>query len=362
MYGIPRSFMTPLRQALMSCDEFYSQRQLYTVFDVKDLKPWQRSLPEANSPNERVDLTISHLSGKRRASGENVLILFLKILAEKYEQSDERNMLLNTLANELTWYKQRPAKPEASMLEANPEKAKMLYIAEAEKMLDCARAVARIEVPRYVNNEKVEGKSDSGTAWLIAPGLAITCWHVMKNRGNYPTPIELSDLKAQCENTLLTFDYTTAGKGLQYSVADIVHPSPETQNFDYVILRLNDRADTPLSIRGYLQIEPNTPLKTQTSLYIIQHPLGQPQQSAGDSFVEFSATLGEILYKTPTEPGTSGAPVLNQVDWKVVALHKGENKGAPFRAGIHLKAILEDLKQQKPELYEEIMNSQQCKM
>jgi hypothetical protein len=98
----------------MNCDEFYSQRQLSAVFDVEELKPWQRSLPEASSPNEWVDLTISHLSGKYRASGDNVLFLFLKILAEKYEQSDERYMLLNTIADELMRHKQRPTKPEAS--------------------------------------------------------------------------------------------------------------------------------------------------------------------------------------------------------------------------------------------------------
>ncbi len=166
----------------------------------------------------------------------------------------------------------------------------------------------------------------------------------------------------QRKNALLTFDYTAAAKGLHYSVAELIHPSPETQEFDYAILRLNDREDAPLTDRGHLQLDPHTPLTTQTSLYIIQHPLGQPQQSAGDYFAEFSATPGEILYKTPTEPGTSGAPVFNQLDWKVVALHKGENKDAPFREGVHIKAVLEDLKSQKPGLYDEIMNSQQCEM
>ncbi|MCP4398246.1 MAG: hypothetical protein GY801_13240, partial [bacterium] len=107
----------------MECNEFYSQRQLSSVFNVDELKPWQKWLPEASSLAERVDLTIAHLSERHRTDGENVLILFLKILAEKYDPLEEQNMLLNTLAAELSRHKQRPMRPEDSVLEANPEKA-----------------------------------------------------------------------------------------------------------------------------------------------------------------------------------------------------------------------------------------------
>ncbi len=174
MRGIPRVLMTPLRQALMDCDEFYSPRQLYAVFDVVELKPWQTSLPEASSPGERVDLTISYLSDKYHAHGDNVLMLFLKVLAEKYSPPDEHRERLNHIAEQLVWYGQRPSGAKISAQEANPERAQMLWIAEAEKMLGCAQAVARIEVPRYVDNKKIDGGSNSGTAWLVAPGLAFT--------------------------------------------------------------------------------------------------------------------------------------------------------------------------------------------
>ena len=142
MRGIPQALMSPLRQALMDCDEFFNPRQLYAVFNIESLKPFQNSLPGADTLSGRVDITISYLSDKRRTSGENALILLLRALGDRYDLSDERHDRLINLAEQLDWYKQRPSKPEASILEANPEKTHMLWIAEAEKMLKCAGSVA----------------------------------------------------------------------------------------------------------------------------------------------------------------------------------------------------------------------------
>lgn len=358
MRGIPQTLMSPLRQALMDCDEFFNPRQLYAIFDIESLKPFQKGLPEADNLKARVDMAISYLSNKGRTNGENALVLLLRVLGDRYNPPDERHDRLITLAEQLEWYKQRSSKPEVSVLEANPEKAQMLWIAEAEKMLKCAGSVARIQVPRYVNNKK-QGKGNSGTVWLIAPELALTCWHVVENRGALDAPIDQIDLEEQMRNALLTFDYTVAGKGVQYKVVTLEYPTIESQKLDYAILRLQDRSDFPLQDRGYLQADIEIPLTTQTSLYIIQHPLGQSQQSAGGTFERVSPTAHRILYNTPTEPGTSGAPVFNRANWCIVALHNGENQHEHLREGTLLKPILEEVKHHKPELYDEIMTAQE---
>jgi len=359
MSGIPQTLLLPLRRVLMDCDEFHSPRQLYAIIGTDELKPFQVGLPSADNLSERVDVTIGYLSEKRRTSGENALVLLLQLLGERYDPVDERHGRLLALASQLEWLHQRPPKPEATVLEANPEAAQMLWIADAEKMLVCARAVARVEVPRF-RNGKLAGKS-SGTGWLISPNLALTCWHVVEARGELETSIDPSDLQAQFDNTLLTFDYTVAGEGLQYGVATVEHPTAETQSLDYAVLRLDDRDDAPLNDQGYLRLDVDAPLNAQTSLYIIQHPLGQPQQSAGDTFVCPSPTPDRILYKTPTEPGTSGAPVLNRINWRVVALHNGENENEHLREGTLLKSILFDLEGRRPDLYREIITAQNAK-
>ncbi len=360
MSGIPQILMPSLRKALMKCDEFRDSAQLRAVFETEELKPWRDGLIIVNNLKGQVDITISYLADKHRTSGENVLILLLRILANKYDPPDERYDLLNTVANQLEWLKKRPSKPESNVLEANPAAAQMLWIADAQKMLACARSVARVEVPRYIQQKK-QGRASTGTAWLIAPGLAVTCWHVIENRGNYDSSIEISDLQMQIDNALLTFDYTVAGKGLQYSIAALMYPGIETQWLDYAVLRLSDRDDAPLRERGFLNLDIDAPLTTQTSLYIIQHPLGQPQQSAGDTYERPSVIDKRIFYNTPTEPGTSGAPVFNRANWHVTALHNGENQEAQLREGTLIKPILEDLKQHQVELYDEIIAAQDSK-
>lgn len=100
-HGIPSVLLHSIRQTLMCCDEFSSQRQLYAVMGVESLRPWQAGLPGADSLSERVDLTINHLAEKYRASGENALVLLLQTLGDRYDPADERHTQLLKLAGQL---------------------------------------------------------------------------------------------------------------------------------------------------------------------------------------------------------------------------------------------------------------------
>lgn len=366
MHGIPRSLLLPLRQALLDCDEFYSPTQLRAIFASQELLPWRHGLRSSDSPSEQVDITINYLVGKRRqTSGEYVLVIFLQNLSERYDPEDERHDRLRTLADQLQWFWQCSTKTEAQVkpesqvaLEANPSGGQMLWRSELERMLELADSVARVDVPYLRQGEK---RLVTGTGWLVAPRLVLTCWHVIQAKSSnswLEAPITLAELQSQLDNTLFTFDYTAAGKGIQYGVAALEYPAFGEQVLDYAVLRLIDREDFPLSKRSYLRVERHVPLKSQTSLYIIQHPLGQPQQIAGDTFECPSPTDGYILYKTPTESGTSGGPVFNRKNWMVVALHRGENQQAGLREGILIDAILSDLEKHQLDLYQEIVEAQ----
>lgn len=333
MRGIPHILGPPLREALSKCDEFEDQSQLKDLFVADELIPWRDGLKIFNNTKAQVNGTIAYLADKRNTKGQNILVLFLKMLAANYDPSDERHDLLVNIADQLDWYVKKPSKKETIISEANPEKENMLWITDAEKILRCAYSVAKIQVPQYFQGKKNGKKSGTGTAWMIAPGLGITCLHVLENRDKLDGPVEQNDFEEQIRNALLTFDYTISGKGAQYSINSLEYPNFETQTLDYAIFRLNDRSDYPLSDRGFNKVDIDAPLTDQSSLYIIQHPLGQPQQSSGGNFLGYSMNEHLILYDAPTEKGTSGSPVFNRVNWNIVALHNGENRDRKLREG-----------------------------
>ena len=225
----------------------------------------------------------------------------------------------------------------------------MRFTAIDEKLLTCARAVARVKVPQIVSGNMKQ--IPTGTAWLVTPNLALTCWHVIEARGSNSSSIRASDLQEQIAHSTLTFDFAQPGEGIEYGIERLEH---EDINLDYALLRLRDRPDYPLEKWGFLKLDADAPLTLQTQFYVVQHPQGQPKQLSGGFFVKFTSD-SKILHDAPTEPGTSGAPVLNVTNFRVVALHNGENEAAKLREATTIKAILADLKQHRPELYDEMV-------
>jgi len=352
MPGIPGILLTAVRQALMDCDELDSPAAVRALFVDERLRTWRNSIPSAATRAAQADLLISALAERRSVEGANALVLLLRVLAARYP-GDELQARLEAIADQLDWTAQRSRVPVRT--EANPTASEMVSIVDIEHVYTAARAVARIDVPAFRGGERLAGST--GTGWLVTPTLLVTCWHVLEALRPLETEVTTADLQAQLANVLVTFDYTVDGQGLQYQVAAVAY-APADKALDYAVVRLSDRAGMPLTQRGYLRVERGAPLTSESSLYIIQHPLGRPQQVAGDRFVRNSATPGRILYRTPTEPGTSGAPVLNRINWKVVALHNGENELSHLREGTRIDDILANLRAGSPEVHDEIEAAQ----
>ena len=82
MAGIPPQLLNRLRQALLECEQFESDRKLRSVFNsYEPLRPWRSSVPQADSLTSRVDNIIGFLIDKRRSNTqENALVLLLRSL------------------------------------------------------------------------------------------------------------------------------------------------------------------------------------------------------------------------------------------------------------------------------------------
>lgn len=349
MSGIPSELEGLLRVALQSCPEFRDQRELQALFDtVEKLAPFADRLPEASARSQRVALVIAYLIDTRRSDGTNALVLLTRALAERTNKELEQYDQLLDLANELErWFglTHRPAQPT---LEANPARATMVYVEDYEVLLRVARAVAHVSVMRYVAGQPQPEQLFTGTAWLVAPRLALTCFHVIDARGSNDVPrhASTSDLELQVQNTVLTFDYLARGRGTHYRVAALAHHST---SLDYALLRVNVPEEY-----ATLTIDPQPVLTQQSLLYILQHPRGLPQQLSADRFERYDERPGIVQYHAATEGGTSGAPVFDSRTWRVIALHQAEHRRTQLREGLLLSAMFADLQAQHGQVYEEI--------
>ncbi|MBO3457238.1 serine protease [Aetokthonos hydrillicola Thurmond2011] len=373
MPGIPREIYPKLKQTLSGCDQFKSHDRLIGFFDAnEELKPWCDDLPEAGNKNERAERVISYLVDQYRSdTKENVLLMLLRLLKDQVEPVKQIYQSLSERLQELepVLSINSSSKPKLVVLpnindtadslpktgttaEANPKSQPMRFIAADEKLLSCARAVARVSVLKFDNGQ--QRQIPTGTGWLVTPQLALTCWHVIEARSDNDTPIRASDLTKQIQNTLFTFNDTEPGKGIEYDVVALEH---EDVNLDYAVLRLRDREHDPLKKWGFLKLDAEVPLTLQTQLYVVQHPKGLPQQRSGGVFIK-SGLASKILHDAPTEPGTSGAPVLNVTNCHVVALHNGENNDEKLREATLIDGILSDLKKNSSNLFNEIIAAQ----
>ncbi|MEA5468289.1 trypsin-like peptidase domain-containing protein [Spirulina sp. 06S082] len=236
--------------------------------------------------------------------------------------------------------------------EANPQNELMSSLAADEQLVNCSHSVARVSIPKIIDGKMQN--SSTGTAWLITPQLALTCWHVIEARGRWDDPINNSDLQEQIKHGLLIFGNILPNQGVEYKIKKLEYYSCD---LDYALLRLQDR-ESSLQQWRFLTLSEDEPVTIQTKLLVIQHPKGQLKQRSEGYFIKLGSDSNRILHNASTEQGTSGSPVLKVSNWQVVALHNGENDSEHLREATLICAILSDLKQNDKKLYSEIMECQ----
>lgn len=183
--------------------------------------------------------------------------------------------------------------------------------------LEASKSVACIMVPRTI------GGQGSGTGWLIAYDLLITCYHVVEaRRKDKENPATLQEIEQQAKASVIWFGYDV-GEYTQYQCIDVVHTN---KRLDYAVLRIaHSSADNvPLSDWGVLNIARLQPNLAQGSrLNVIQHPDGRVKEFAlrSNFYIGSDAASDRLHYLSDTEEGSSGSPVLDD-NWQVIGLHR----------------------------------------
>ncbi len=202
-------------------------------------------------------------------------------------------------------------------------KSNLLSMSYLERGRRTADAVCRIVI------QMRGGGAIYGTGFVVGPRLLLTNNHVLPNA-------RMAD-QAEVE-----FGYQHDADGVlgiptRYNLApeELFFTDPE---YDFTLVALAELSDTgvPLERFGWLPLLPLSGKAVDgEAVSIIQHPKGEAKQLAihaseiivlDPDQVAFD-TDKFIHYSTDTEPGSSGAPVLND-QWQVVAVH---HKAVPHR-------------------------------
>jgi len=100
--GISAETLHQLKNALIRCGPFGNAASLSAIFVDDRLYPWKSSLPiTAGSIEQHVDITIDILHDEYNRDFDNVLVLFLRVLAERTDPKMGCYPLLMELASQL---------------------------------------------------------------------------------------------------------------------------------------------------------------------------------------------------------------------------------------------------------------------
>lgn len=177
-----------------------------------------------------------------------------------------------------------------------------------KKGLDQCNSVVRIE----------KFKKGVGTGWLVKasdffPGreglLILTNAHVISNDPQSAVTPEDAEVNFQA-------------LGQRFRVKELVWSSP-ANDLDATLVSIDGVPDTPPLVLHSRQIQISQPSKPAPRLYIIGYPQGRDIEFSLQDNLLLACNERLLHYRTPTEPGSSGSPVFESDDWRVVALHHG---------------------------------------
>ncbi len=181
------------------------------------------------------------------------------------------------------------------------------------KGLEQTKSIARVER---------RGGAGHGTGWLVNHSdffpsdkkqkLLVTNTHVISPSG-FPGALKPDDARV---------NFRTLGEVRE--VAEIVWSSPPDElDATFVKLKGPELASEALEIDSrevVLEVPPQR-------IYVIGHPGGREIEFSLNDNALLGSRKGKLHYRAPTEGGSSGSPVFEDADWRVIALHHAGNEG-----------------------------------
>jgi endonuclease G len=274
---------------------------------------------------------ITQLDGLGRLENGERPVLILADNASHMTRGTELGKLLEDLKEEIErdYAGERPladlpTQPEALIFGGGGEWVTATFLEQARLV---GTRVARLRVPRIIEDREDGPVGGVGTGWLIAPGLLLTNHHVVNARAQGEPDARRKDFIAQARRTVAWFDYyAEGGSKAEVRAAELLADDPE---LDYALLRLED--DAAARNREAIALPQKAPkLQKGMRLNIVQCPAGGPLRFAirNNFFVGHGRQQHQIRYLTDTLEGSSGSPVMDD-RWQVIALHHGATKIDP---------------------------------
>ncbi len=173
-----------------------------------------------------------------------------------------------------------------------------------------AAAVAKIQL--FVRGEIPIG---SGSGFLVGPGLMLTNNHVVASRD--------AARRAKAIFNYQDDDTFQPMPTVSFNVTDDIFFTSDSAALDFTFVSVemeNARGDELADFGQFTLIEESGKAVKGEPVSIIQHPRGDRKSIALRDSKIIGVKGDFIYYSTDTEPGSSGAPVLND-QWLPVALH-----------------------------------------
>ena len=92
----------------------------------------------------------------------------------------------------------------------------------------------------------------------------------------------------------------------------------------------------------------------EKKIYLLHYPKGGDSEFSESTISEIDPKNYMIKHKASSERGSSGGPLLNYLNYKVIGIHKGG--GQKNNIGIFIKPIIEDFYRKKGKDYEKIQD------
>jgi hypothetical protein len=178
-----------------------------------------------------------------------------------------------------------------------------------------------------------------GTGFLVAPGLVMTCAHM------------IPDLDTAAQG-VIEFDYVEQ--------ADGVFPVPKTFAFapervfvadlelDFTVIAVSDPNGDALSGRPFIPLDPRPgELIAGEEINLVHHALAEPLEVVVRGNVVRDILDDFIHFDGSTKAGSGGAPVMND-QWELVAVHHAlapvpDGSGAMLCEAIRISSIVKRL-------------------